>query len=656
MLLALRSAIQGEAKYHNVCRMIRTDGEVRYVESWGSVQHDAEGTPTLFLGTALDITEQKRNDDELQDLYHNAPCGYHSLGPDGVFLRVNNTLLSWLGYSREEVIGRDIRELMTPASLAQFEQHYQTFKERGHIHGHEFAMVRKDGSLLLVSLSATVIRDSDGRFLMTRSMTIDITEQRRIELQSQESEKLFRAVFQNAMNLLCLLDGEGKILAANPSALRFSGRSEAELRGLPLWEAGWWAPDARPQEDLRAALRRARTGEPVRYQDDLRSASHESRAFDISLTPIRDEEGRGVVLVAEAHDISGLKRIEHERLVSEASFRNAVEHAAIGMARVGINGRFGQVNRALASLLGYSEVALSGMEFRDVLHPKDNEPMREHSQALLHGKASHFHREIRLLHRYGHVVWTLLSASLVRSPTNEPLYYVAQFMDISQRKNTEEKLRASLEEKEALLKEVHHRVKNNVQVVLSLLQLQAQRVTDKEARGMIEDVQGRIHAIALLHEKLYQSETPSRINMEEYLRELGAACLSALGSPGVALRVEGDQVHLALEEAVPCGLITNELITNALKHAFPNIAAPEISIELHQQEGWLVLSVRDNGIGLPPPLDEANPEPQTSKSLGLHLVQTLARQLRGRVNFQTQNGTTCTITFPNPNKRREVLK
>jgi two-component sensor histidine kinase len=247
---------------------------------------------------------------------------------------------------------------------------------------------------------------------------------------------------------------------------------------------------------------------------------------------------------------------------------------------------------------------------------------------------------------------------LVRSPTGEPIYYVAQFMDISQRKNTEEKLRSSLDEKEALLKEVHHRVKNNVQVVLSLLQLQAQRVTDGEARGMIDDVRGRIHAIALLHEKLYQSETPSRINMEEYLRELGTACLSALGSSGVLLSVEGDQVHLALEEAVPCGLITNELLTNALKHAFPNTAAPKISIELRQQEDWLVLSVGDNGIGLPPPPDEASssPAPQTRNSLGLHLVRTLARQLRGRVEFRTQQGTTCTIIFPNPNRRREVLK
>ena len=226
---------------------------------------------------------------------------------------------------------------------------------------------------------------------------------------------------------------------------------------------------------------------------------------------------------------------------------------------------------------------------------------------------------------------------------NARLYEQAQ-RELAERKWAEEKLKTSLAEKEVLLKEVHHRVKNNLQVISSLLHLQSRQIKDPEALGMFLESQYRVRAMALVHERLYQSEDLSGVNAAEYFRDLASYLHRSYASASgqVSLKVDVDPISLGIDVAIPCGLIISELVSNALKHAFPDDRQGQILVQLHLvQGGRCILVVSDDGIGLPEGLDL-----ETTESLGLHLVNRLVAQIEGSIELDRSGGTTHKVTFP----------
>jgi two-component sensor histidine kinase len=235
---------------------------------------------------------------------------------------------------------------------------------------------------------------------------------------------------------------------------------------------------------------------------------------------------------------------------------------------------------------------------------------------------------------------------------NAQLYERAQDQ-IAERVRAEKQLVASLKEKEVLLQEIHHRVKNNLQVVSSLLNLQSNYVQDGSALEMFRESQNRILSMALIHEKLYRSRNLSRIDLGEYIKTLASDLVRSYTSRSypVNLTVDAADVFLSVEKAVPCGLIINELVSNALKHAFPedlnttadlrNGKESEIRIHLAANGGQNVsLVVGDNGVGLPQDLNLA-----TADSLGLRLVYTLINQLDGTIKVRNKNGAEFELAF-----------
>jgi two-component sensor histidine kinase len=216
-------------------------------------------------------------------------------------------------------------------------------------------------------------------------------------------------------------------------------------------------------------------------------------------------------------------------------------------------------------------------------------------------------------------------------------------LEIAERQRAEEQIKASLKEKEVLLQEIHHRVKNNLQVISSLLRLQSGYLNDQQILDIFRDSENRIRSMALIHEKLYRSPDLAQIDFGDYVRELAAFLFrsQSASSRSITLNVQADPVYLHVEAAVPSGLILNELISNALKHAFPDGRAGEISIKLWaSDDGQLNLVVADNGRGLPPGLDF-----RATESLGLQLVNTLVDQLDGTLKLNGACGTEFRITF-----------
>ncbi|MDP3876760.1 MAG: histidine kinase dimerization/phosphoacceptor domain -containing protein [Methylobacter sp.] len=193
-----------------------------------------------------------------------------------------------------------------------------------------------------------------------------------------------------------------------------------------------------------------------------------------------------------------------------------------------------------------------------------------------------------------------------------------------------------------LLKEVYHRVKNNLQVVSSLINLQAKNVKHEETAALLKQSADRVKAMALIHEKLYQSKDLTRIDFNEYIRSLVDHLLFGYGAPPgkINLNIKIDNIFLDVDTAIPCGLIINELLSNALKHAFPDDRHGEISISFTQDQGEFILIIADNGIGFPPGLDFKN-----SSSLGLQLVATLTNQLMGRMTLDPADGSVFTLRF-----------
>jgi len=224
--------------------------------------------------------------------------------------------------------------------------------------------------------------------------------------------------------------------------------------------------------------------------------------------------------------------------------------------------------------------------------------------------------------------------------------------DITERKKTEEQIQASLYEKEVLLKEVHHRVKNNLQFIASLLSMQARRIADPASLEVFVNSQSRVHSMALIHERLYKSDSLAEIDFEDYVRMLVKDLLASHVVQPEAIRVDVDmdRIPLKLDAAVPCGLIVNELVTNALKHAFPDGRRGTIRIGFNQTNGVFVLAVRDDGAGLP-----EDAETRKTTSLGLRLVQILTEQLEGDIALQSDGrGTEAIITFPAPGSGESV--
>ncbi len=221
--------------------------------------------------------------------------------------------------------------------------------------------------------------------------------------------------------------------------------------------------------------------------------------------------------------------------------------------------------------------------------------------------------------------------------------YISIFEDITERVCNEEKIRASLDEKNVLLKEIHHRVKNNLQIISSLLNLQSSYISDPVALGYFEESQNRVKSMALVHERLYQSENLSRINFTDYINNLARSLFLSynIGAGKVRMNIEAENHYINIDKAISCGLILNELLTNSLKYAFPGDRTGVISVRMSVANSRCIMTISDDGVGFPEDIDFQN-----TATLGMQLIVMLTSQIDGTIELDRSAGTHFTITFP----------
>jgi two-component system response regulator len=283
------------------------------------------------------------------------------------------------------------------------------------------------------------------------------------------------------------------------------------------------------------------------------------------------------------------------------------------------------------------------ISYAQLIHPDDREQVWNLIQVAVKLKSPH-HLLYRIKTAPGGIKWVWEKGRGVFSRDGQLLALEGFITDITERKEAEERLKASLKEKEVLLREIHHRVKNNLQIIFSLLNLQSGYIRDSHALDMFRECQNRVRSMALIHEVLYQAKDLARVNFAEYIKNLALNLFRSYGvsSEVISLNISVREVMLEIDTAIPCGLIINELVSNSLKYAFPGGKTGKITIDMHLEDGnQLILIVSDDGVGLPAGLDFRNTE-----TLGLQLVNTLTDQLKGLIEVQGKQGTEFKIIFP----------
>ena len=493
-------------------------------------------------------------------------------------------------------------------------------------------------------------KDDDIALLRFFGQTLsNVIERKRAESALRQSEEKYRLIAENMAEIITTLDMELNFTYVSPSILKLRGftveealkqkidqimtpesfqrLSEAFAEELSLEQTGTADPD------------RARVMELDEYKKDGSIIRVENTA-----SFIRDGEKKPVGILVISRDITERKKMETALKQSEELFRLTIQLSPIGVGIVDSTGKLVDCNDSLAKIVGYRREELLNLNFADFTHKDDLQQEWQLINALWENKTTAYRMEKRYIHKDGHTVLVDVAASLIKGESGELAYGFAFVQDITDRKRNEEQLEKNLKEKELLLSEIHHRVKNNLQIVSSLLNLHSKQTKDQKALAVIEESRQRIQSMGLIHEQLYRSEDFTSIDMKKFILDLirTQRTMAISGKKGVEYEVGIDNIFFEIDMATPVGLIINEIITNSLKYAFPERDDGIIGISLAAlKNDEYELLIFDNGIGLSQEI-----VPDTTKTFGLYLVKMLVKaQLKGSLEIDRTTGTRFIIRF-----------
>jgi PAS domain S-box-containing protein len=346
-------------------------------------------------------------------------------------------------------------------------------------------------------------------------------------------------------------------------------------------------------------------------------------------------------IIISGRDTTELKNISDKHKIQKAYFENLFQQSPDAIAILDNNDRIISVNNAFTELFGYTPEECKGNPINNLVVP-DNLKKEGLEATMIVAGGQNISLDTVRKTKSG----KLIHVSIIGKPIlmeNNQLAVYGIYRDITDRRTTEEKIKKELKEKELLLKEIHHRVKNNMQIISSLLNMQIRDIQNEKDKEIFRESQTRIKSMALIHERLYKSDDLTHISFEGYVRKVISNLLSSYKTSDrhVHFSLDIQDVDISINSAIPLGLIVNEIISNSLKHAFKKTEKPEIIIQLQKKDESFELLIRDNGSGF----TEESYEKAGKRSMGLQLIETLTLQLHGSMDIQSHNGLTYMIRW-----------
>ena len=702
-LAFLESAVAQETNYEHEHRLLLPDGTLKWMSMIGAFSTALPKEPTLVIGTVQDITERKRAELQQEVLYqvlrivssqldaglvaHSAAetivrlTGYPHVcialpdedGAHWVVRGAAGSLAAELGATyriHQGVIGnafktgqaqwvrdilddphyvRDVSAADAPALRSEFVAPMR----RGE---------RLVGALNVESDRVDAFDDADARMIHSLADIIslalenarlygeaqqEINERKQAEVAQRESHHLLEGTFASLRDAVFIIDANTTVITdCNPAATEIFGYSREDMLGRTT---EFLHVDRTALEAFREYLLPAVAEKGFLFLAEFKMKRRDAAVFPTEHTvlPLEDEQSKRIGWVSVVRDITERKQAEQALRENEEKYRWLFDNASLGIFQSSPTGQVISINPAFAHMLGYDSPGDAMKNIQNVATDLFADPNRRAEIIrLMAGNPDLRTFENVYRRKDGSTFIGQLNVTPVRDADGRLLRTEGMIEDITERKQAEAKIRAALEEKETLLREVHHRVKNNLQAMIALIEMQAGLIADEATRQFLKELEGQARTMALVYEQLYQSVNLARVQMAPYLQQLTYYISDAFGSRRrVELNLDIGSVTLDVAQAMPCGLIVNELFTNILKHAFPSgfESQPLVHIALQVDGETICLIVADNGVGLPPGLDW-----QVSRSLGLHLVNLWAtHQLGGTLAVSNASGTMYTITFPN---------
>lgn len=548
----------------------------------------------------------------------------------------NTGAKNMFGYSEQEAFGKPFTMLLPEKFRSSCTNNLDIATGKTNIMRKilELQGLKKDGIEFPIELTLATWEVGKERFYS--GIIRDITQRKMMDDKLKEVELRYRTLFERSPDGVIIIDPKTMLpLMFNDAACKQLGYTREEFSLMHISDYETKETPERTKARIEKILREGRDDFETKHRTKI------GEIRDVLVTVQTIKLSGGTVLNVIFRDITERKRAEEKLRESEDRYRRLVDFATFGIA-IHSDRKFVYANPAALKMLGASKPEdIIGKTVLEIVPPEYHDLVRERIAKQEKGEVAHLIEE-KVVKLDG----TVIDVELISIPFiyEGKLAMYGVFQDISNRKKAQEEIKKSLREKEILLREIHHRVKNNMQIISSLLNLQSGYVEEEKYRDMLKESQARILSMALIHENLYQSRDITKIELNDYIRDLVNNLFQsyATSENKIKFNKQIEKVSLGIDSAMSCGLIINELVSNSLKHAFPDAAEGEINIAFRQtDENTFELIVSDNGIGLPDNLDL-----QKIGSMGLFLVKMLVEdQLEGEISLDRSRGTKFSITF-----------
>lgn len=578
------------------------------------------------------------------------------------FVYVNPAFCAMIGVSCVNLIGKDFRPFLAEESRELVIENYKKRQRKDTVlPRYEFYIVRPDGEKRCIEIISTVIHDAKGK-PQTVAILLDITERIKAKEALVVSEERYEHLVESA-NEVILVAQDSIIVFVNRRFVNFTGYTKEEACGTNIMQL------IHPEDRafvVNSHLQRLK-GKDVESLYSFRAVTKNGDIRWAEINAVMIEwEGRPATLNFIT-DITEKKLAEIELLNTNRHLQEIINFLPDPTFAIDMEGKLIIWNHAMellsamksADVIGQGDY-LYAIPFYNtrrpvlidiILHPEIENELPQYISVKREGDI--LSAEVSIQHNNSPEEYYWASASPLYNFSGEMIGAIETVKSIKDLKHLELELKESLKEKDILLKEVHHRVKNNMQIISSILNLQGKYITDLNDYNLFVDCKSRIQSMALVHEHLYRSDNLARIVFPDYIKTLIHSLIGTYGvdSGRITITDKIEMIDLSIDVCIPCALLINEIVSNSLKHAFPDNIKGNINIEFSDtNRGMYILVIRDNGVGF---TEEINPALQ--KTLGLQLVQALCSQLNATIEKSADNGNGTMYTIHIPTRAKNQI-